>query len=119
MKTKLKKSIRRGEHNSDGGTMPGGNVPANVKTTSVLRRVSLGRPLHYVNAPGLVGNVCAFQLAAKSLPILVESVSGRMQTVVAGDVFLGTPGARESNIVLVGGVPKGGLIPGTTYWVIS
>jgi hypothetical protein len=119
MKTKPKKSIRRGVHNSDGGTMPGGNVPANAKTTSVLRRVSLGRPLHYVNAPALEGNVCAFQLAAKSPPILLESVSGRMQTVVAGDVFLGTPGARESNIVLVGGVPKGGLIPGSTYWVIS
>jgi hypothetical protein len=103
MKTTRKKSIRRGEHNSDGGTMPGGNVPANVKITSVLRRVSLGRPLHYVNAPALEGNVCAFQLAAKSPPILLESVSGRMQTVVAGDVFLGTPGARESNIVLVGG----------------
>src|SRR5262249_45375871 len=50
---------------------------------------------------------------------LVEAVSGRMQTLLPGDVFLGTPGHRESNIVLVGGVPEGGLTPGQTYWVIS
>ena len=99
--------------------MLGGNVPANVKTTSALRRVPLQDPLHYVRAPGLEGHVCAFQLASKSSPILLETISGRMQAIVAGDVFLGTAGNRESNIVLVGGVPKGGLLPGRKYWVIS
>ena len=51
--------------------------------------------------------------------MLAETVTGRMQTLVSGDVFLGTPGSRESNIVLVGGVPKGGLIPEKQYWLIS
>ena len=99
--------------------MLGGNVSANVKTTSVLRRVSLSGPLHYVKAPAVEGDVCVFQLAENSPPILAEAVTGRMQTLVPGDAFLGTPGSRESNIVLVGGVPKGGLIPGATYWLIS
>jgi hypothetical protein len=94
-------------------------LPPRVKITSVLRRAALPRPLHYVNAPGLEGHVCAFQLPSTSAPILVEAVSGRMQTLVPGDVFLGTPGHRESNIVLVGGVPEGGLTPGQTYSVIS
>lgn len=96
-----------------------GQVSANVKTTSALRRVPLQGPLHYVKAPALEGHVCAFQLASTSSPILLETVSGRMQAVVAGDVFLGTAGNRESNIVLVGNVPKGGLLPGQKYWVIS
>src|SRR5262245_55798189 len=65
-----------------------GQLPANVKTTSALRRIALGGPLHYVKAPGLEGHVCAFQLAAKSPPILLESISGRMQAIVGGDVFL-------------------------------
>jgi len=54
-----------------------------------------------------------------SSPIFVEAVSGRVQTLVPGDFFLATPGHRESNIVLVGGVPKGGLIPENAYWMIS
>jgi hypothetical protein len=104
---------------SHGGLKDVGDLPAIIKTTSVLRRVTLGRPLHYLKDPGLEGYVCAFQLGSKAPSIILETVSGRMQTVVAGDVFLGTPGNRESNIVLVGGVPKGGLIAGHTYWVIS
>lgn len=94
-------------------------LPANVKITSALRRVSLSGPLRYVKTPAVEGDVCAFRLAANSPPVLAETVTGRMQTLVPGDVFLGTPGSRESNIVLVGGVPKGGLIPGKAYWLIS
>jgi hypothetical protein len=97
----------------------GGRLPPNVKTTSVLRRVRLPPELHYVIAPGLEGHVCAFQLDATSSTIFVEAVSGRVQTLLPGEVFLGTPGHRESNIVLVGGIPKGGLIPGNPYSVIS
>ena len=99
--------------------MGGGQLLANVKTTSVLRRIPLRGALHYVEASGLEGHVCAFQLASTSSTILVETVSGRLQTLLPGDVFLGTPGHRESNIVLVGGIPKGGLVPGKTYWVLS
>jgi hypothetical protein len=75
--------------------------------------------LYYIEVPGLEGHVCAFQLAKRSSRIFVEAVSGRVQTLVPGDVFLATPGHRESNIVLVGGIPKGGLIPGNPYSVIS
>jgi hypothetical protein len=90
-----------------------------VKITSALRRVALEAPLYRVEAPAVEGDVCAFQLAATSQPVLAETVTGRMQTLVPGDVFLGTPGSRESNIVLVGGVPKNGLTPGAAYWLIS
>lgn len=96
-----------------------GLVPAKVKTTSVLRRVPLRGALQYAKGPGLEGDVCAFELLPNSSSILVETVMGRMQTLLPGDIFLGTPGHRESNIVLVGGVPNGGLVPGRTYWVLS
>jgi hypothetical protein len=100
-------------------TIAARQVSAKVKATSVLRRVPLQGRLRYVEMPGLEGNVCAFRLASTSAPILIEAVSGRMQTLVPGDVFLGTPGNRESNIVLVGGVPEEGLTPEISYWVIS
>jgi hypothetical protein len=100
------------------GTLEGGALPRNVKTTSVLRRVCLPPELYYVKVHGLEGQVCAFQLATSS-KIFIEAVSGRLQTLLPGDVFLATPGHRESNIVLVGGVPKEGLVPEKMYWVIS
>ena len=40
-------------------------------------------------------------------------------TIVAGDIFLATPGYRESVRWTVGGVPAGGLVPGNKYWVLS
>ena len=40
-------------------------------------------------------------------------------TLVPGDIFLGTPGYRESTRVAVGGIPKGGLAPGKTYSLLS
>jgi hypothetical protein len=105
--------------NSPNAAIEGGVLPPNVKTTSALRRVLLPRTLYYVKAPGLEGQVCAFQLASSAPTILVETIFGRFQSLLPGDVFLATPGHRESNIVLVGGVPKDGLVPGQTYWVIS
>jgi hypothetical protein len=111
--------VRRQEQAGLGDTIAADRLPANVKATSVLRRLPLQGPLRCVEIPGVEGNACAFRLASTSAPILVEAVSGRMQTLVPGDVFLGTPGNRESNIVLVGGVPEGGLTPAKTYWVIS
>lgn len=116
---KNQKDMRSSEQNSHCGSIEGGALPPNVKTTSVLRRVRLPRALYYVKARGLEGHVCAFQVAPASSTILVEAISGRLQTLLPGDVFLGTPGHRESNIVLVGGIPKGGLVPGKAYWVIS
>src|SRR5262245_1811767 len=108
-----------GAQNNHWETESSGKIPANVKTTSVLRRVPLRGALRYVKAPGLEGDVCAFQMGSESSTILVETVMGRMQTLLPGDMFLGTPGHRESNIVLVGGVPDGGLVPGQAYWVLS
>jgi hypothetical protein len=101
------------------GSIEGGVLRPNVKTTSVLRRVLLPSTLYYVKARGLEGHVCAFQLTSTASTILVETISGRLQSLLPGDVFLATPGHRESNIVLVGGVPNDGLVPGETYWVIS
>lgn len=100
-------------------TLEGGVLPSNVKTTSVLRRVALPSELYYVKVNGQEGQVCAFQLAETSSTLFVEALTGRVQALVPGDIFLATPGHRESNIVLVGGVPKGGLVPEKTYWLIS
>ena len=116
---KNQEDIRLNEQNSPYGSIEGGALSPSVKTTSVLRRVVLPRALYYVKVHGLEGYVCAFQLATTSSTIHVEAVSGRLQTLMPGDVFLATPGHRESNIVLVGGIPKGGLVPGKAYWMIS
>ncbi len=40
-------------------------------------------------------------------------------TIAPGDVFLGTPGHRESTRWVVGSVPEGGLQPGNEYWVLA
>ena len=36
-----------------------------------------------------------------------------------GDVFLATPGHRESTRFIVGGIPPGGLAPDAKYWILS
>jgi hypothetical protein len=88
------------------------------KRTSVLRRVSpLGSPRPRA-APGLEGNVCAFKLSQDE-PITVEAGSGRPMVIAPGDVFLGTPGHRDSTRWVVGGPPDGGLLPDSTYWVLA
>src|SRR5262245_26187288 len=99
--------------------MGGRALPATVKTTSALRRIPLSGPLRHVRVPGLEGHACVFQLSRASPPIVVEAVSGRSMKLLPGDLFLGTPGSRESNRILVGGVPKRGLVPGKTYWVLA
>jgi hypothetical protein len=99
--------------------MDGGTLTANVKRTSVLRRVPPSRMLHYAPAFALEGDVCAFELAPDASPILVEAVSGRAMTLARGDVFLGAPGYRESTRWVVGGIPDGGLVPGDNYWVLA
>jgi hypothetical protein len=75
--------------------------------------------LHYVSAEGLEGDVCAFELPAESNPIIVEAISGRSLILAPGDIFLGTPGYRESTRWVVGGIPTGGLVPGDKYWVLA
>jgi hypothetical protein len=99
--------------------MDGAGLVAGPKLTSVLRRIpSLGSTEPY-QAPGLEGDVCAFELARDASPIEVEAVSGRYMMVAPGDVFLGTPGHRESTRWTVGSIPAGGLIPGNSYWVLA
>jgi hypothetical protein len=100
--------------------MRGGKIlAADIKRTSVLRRLpTLGR-LHYREAPGDEGSVCAFQLVSDASPIIVEAVSGRAMALVPRDVFLATPGHRESTRWVVGGIPKRGLSPRKNYWILS
>ena len=96
-----------------------GFVPADVKTTSVLRRVpALGRTRHRA-IQAREGDVCLFKLGPTAAPIIVEAVSGRFMTLVPGDVFLAAPGYRESTRWVVGRVPDGGLVPRADYWVLA
>ena len=88
------------------------------KWASVLRRVAPVRKLRHHPTPGLEGNVCAFELT-QSAPITLEATSGRPMIVAQGDVFLGSPGYRDSTRWLVGGPPDGGLVPGGTYWALA
>jgi hypothetical protein len=94
-------------------------LPAEVKTTSVLRRVPPVDAPRRVAAPGLEGCVGAFRLTADSPTVIVEAASGRPMTLIPGDLFLATPGYRESTRVAVGGIPKHGLAPGKTYSLLS
>jgi hypothetical protein len=98
--------------------MTGGTAAA-FKRTSVLRRVPPLATVRYRARIGREGDVCAFALAREAAPILVEAPSGRAMTLVPGDIFLATPGHRESTRWVVGGIPDGGLKPGKTYWVLS
>jgi hypothetical protein len=100
-------------------TTAGGILPVAYKQLSALRRVGeLGRA-HWRAVPALEGYVGMFQLPQDAAPIIVEAVSGRSMTMVPGDVFLATPGYRESVRWTVGGVPEGGLVPDQDYWVLA
>jgi hypothetical protein len=92
---------------------------AGVKKTSALRRLPALRKPHYAEARGHEGDVCAFELVPEASPIAVEAVTGRAMMLAPGDIFLGTAGYRESTRWVVGGVPDGGLVPGSDYWVLS
>jgi hypothetical protein len=99
--------------------MKGGTLPANVKRTSALRRVPPLAAVRYRAVRGQEGDVCAFQLQSDSGAIAVEAAQGRAMMLAPGDVFLATPGYRESTRWVVGGIPAKGLVPGTSYWVLS
>ncbi|HEX8168721.1 MAG TPA: hypothetical protein VF601_23415 [Beijerinckiaceae bacterium] len=89
------------------------------KLTSALRRIGpVGAPT-YIDASGREGDVCAFRLAHDGAPFVVEAVSCRSMIVAPGDVFLATPGWRESTRWVVGEIPDGGLVPGRPYWVLA
>jgi hypothetical protein len=99
--------------------MRGGRLPANVKRTSVLRRVPPLELIRLQSACGREGDVCAFELPRDGPPISVESPTGRVLEIGPGDVFLATPGYREARRWAVGTIPDGGLVPGNDYWVLS
>ncbi len=99
--------------------MKGGTLPANVKRTSALRRVPPLAAVRYRAVRGGEGDVCAFQLQSDGGAIAVEAVTGRAMMLAPGDLFLATPGYRESTRWVVGGIPTKGLIPGNSYWVLS
>jgi hypothetical protein len=94
-------------------------LPVDTKRTSALRRVPTGLAVRVAEQCGLEGDVCAFALASGAAPLSAEAVTGRAMTIAPGDVFLGTPGHRESTRWVVGAVPDGGLIPGSEYWVLA
>jgi hypothetical protein len=99
--------------------MIGGNLPADVKRTSALRRVPALEEVRFQPERGNEGDVCAFELPDAASPITVESPTGRMMAIAPGDVFLATPGYRAARRWVAGGIPSGGLVPGDDYWVLS
>jgi hypothetical protein len=94
-------------------------LTGDVKRMSALRRVPTGRAVRVVERCGFEGDVCAFALASGAAPLSAEAVTGRAMTIAPGDVFLATPGYRESTRWVVGSVPDGGLLPGEEYWVLA
>jgi hypothetical protein len=99
--------------------MDGATFGTDLKRTSVLRRVPAFATIHVVPARGDEGCVCAFEMPVDGSSIVVEAVSGRSMFLAPGDVFLATPGYRESTRWVVGGVPPGGLVAGNDYWVLA
>jgi hypothetical protein len=100
-------------------TTGGGTLPATCKQLSALRRLGELGGARWRAVPGSEGCAGVFQLPHDAVPIIVEAVSGRSMTIVPGDVFLATPGYRESVRWTVGGIPEGGLVPGENYWVLA
>lgn len=94
-------------------------LPTDVKRTSTLRRVPRFDQIRLRPERGKEGDVCAFELAGEASPIAVESATGRTMAIAPGDVFLATPGHRESTRWVSGVIPRGGLIPGRDYWVLA
>jgi len=99
--------------------MRGGSLPVSIKRTSVLRRVPPQQLIQLQSTCGSEGDVCAFELLRDSLPITVESPTGRVMGIGPGEVFLATPGYREARRWAVGTIPNGGLVQGNDYWVLS
>ena len=99
--------------------MTGGSLPADVKRTSVLRRVPPLKGIWLRAEAGGEGDVCAFELPLDAFPYIVEAPTGRAMTIVPGDVFLATPGHRQSTKWIDGEIPPGGLVPGEHYCVLA
>jgi hypothetical protein len=99
--------------------MNGRIVPADVKRTSVLRRVPRREVMRLRSECGHEGDVCAFELPHDAFAITVEAPGGRAMTIASGDTFLATPGHRESTRWVCGGVPAGGLLPGNCYHILA
>jgi hypothetical protein len=93
--------------------------PSALKRTSCIRRAVIEPEAVCVEAPGTEGLVCAFEVLQTSKPLIVEDPSGRALTLLPGDVFLSTPGFRESTRFIVGGLPPDGLRPRSQYWILS
>ncbi len=99
--------------------MTGGSLSADVKRTSVLRRVPPLEEIRFRPKRAGEGDVCAFELPRDGFPIVAESSTGRVMTIAPGDAFLATPGYRQARIWAVGSIPAGGLVPGNDYWMLS
>jgi hypothetical protein len=99
--------------------MTDGRLSAGLKRTSILRRVPPLKTIRIRAASGHEGDVCAFELPRDASPITVEAPTGRMMTIAPGDVFLATPGNRESTRWASGRVPADGLVPNHNYSVIA
>lgn len=85
----------------------------------MLRRVPALAGAAAVDMRGREGDVCAFALGEEAAPFVVEAETGRSMIVAPGDVFLATPGFRESTRWVVGTIPADGLVPGQAYWVLA
>ena len=90
-----------------------------IKRGSALRRLPVGQAMRLAERNGLEGDVGLFELPSEAAPITIEAVTGRVLAIAPGDRFLGTPGHRESTRWVVGGIPAGGLEPGSDYWVLA
>ena len=99
--------------------MSGGRLPTDVKHTSTLRRVPRLGAMQFRSVCGGEGDICAFELPRAAFPITVEAPDGRVMTIAPGDVFLATPGYRESTRWVSGRIPAGGLVPGDQYWMLA
>jgi hypothetical protein len=99
--------------------MTGKSVAAGVKRTSSLRRLPPIEKIELRPEHAGESDVCAFELPPDSVPITVESATGRMMAIAPGEVFLATPGWLETRRMAVGGIPAGGLVPEGSYWVLS
>jgi hypothetical protein len=94
-------------------------IPRDAKRASVLRRLRRLDDTKYLRVRGHEGDVCAFALGPDAKPVVIEATCGRDMLLAPGDVFLGTPAFRESTRWVVGRIPKGGLIPKSSYWILA
>ena len=99
--------------------MTGGSLSADVKRTSVLRRVPPLEEIRFRPKRAGEGDVCAFELPRNALPLTLEAPTGRMMAIAPGDIFLATPGYRAATRSVSGGIPAGGLVSGNHYWVLA